>query len=245
MRIHALTNTASGAAGEAAVVAAFLRAGLLVADPYWNDDEIDLLVLWSEGDRLVPIPVQVKSVQSKHAVEKKSNLSKVTMIVAPHGLRKRYLDRQPALCLAIYSPARDKIWFFPGADMIRQVHADWLANRSSKGRKSKTIVEMDDDEDVPIYVDVSKEGNIAFDNRWLLDRQSPSRLTKQIHNLARSVIDHQSLRTVMAEMFTIAPSEDAADVIAEPDDRAVAPATRTHRKSRDADPQNRNRKRRL
>lgn len=225
MRIHALTNTASGAAGEAAVVAAFLRAGLLVADPYWNDDEVDLLVLCAEGDRLVPIPVQVKSVQSKHVVDKKTNVSRVTMVVAPQGLRKRYLDRQPALCLAIYSPARDKIWFFPGADSIREVHADWLAARSSKGRKSKAIDAMKDDEDVPIYVDVSKEGNKECDAKWLLDRQSPTKLTKQIHDLARSMIDRQSLCAVMAEMFTIAPLEDALEVLAEPDDDGTsAPA---------------------
>ncbi len=200
------------------MVAAFLRAGLLVADPYWNDDEIDLLVLWSEGDRLVPIPVQVKSVQSKHVIDKKTNVSRATMIIAPQGLRKKYIDRQPALCLAIYSPARDKIWFFPGADTIRQVYADWLAARSSKGRKSKALDAMGDDEEVPIYVDVSKEGDKDFDAKWLLDRQSPTKLTKQIHDLARRVIDRQSLRAVMAEMFTIAPSEDMLDVIAEPDD---------------------------
>jgi hypothetical protein len=162
--------------------------------------------------------VQVKSVQSKHVIDNKTNVSRVTMVVAPQGLRKKYIDRQPALCLAIYSPARDKIWFFPGADAIRQVYADWLATRSSKGRKSKALDAMGDEEEVPIYVDVSKEGDKDFDAKWLLDRQSPTKLTKQIHDLARRVIDRQSLRAVMTEMFTIAPSEDAFEVIAEPDD---------------------------
>lgn len=53
--------------------------------------------------------------------------------MAPKGLRKRYLDRQPALCLAIYSPAHDKIWFFPGADAIRQLYADWLVSAGVRG----------------------------------------------------------------------------------------------------------------
>ncbi|HEX8324034.1 MAG TPA: hypothetical protein VF595_08970 [Tepidisphaeraceae bacterium] len=212
MRIHALTNTASGAAGEASVVAAFLRAGLLVADPYWNDDEVDLLVLWADGDRLVPIPVQVKSVQSKQIMDKKTGVAKTVMVVAPQGLRKKYIDRQPALCLAIYSPARDKIWFFPGASSIREAYANWLANRSTKGRKSKAFDAMDADEEVPIYVDVSKAGDTDFDAKWLLNRQSPEKLTQQIRGLARSMLDSQSLRAVMADMFTIAPSLDAQEI---------------------------------
>lgn len=215
MRLHALTNTASGAAGEAAVVAAFLRAGLLVADPYWNDDEVDLLVLWSARDRLVPIPVQVKSVQSRHVADPKRNSSYVTTVVAPQGLRKRYLNRQPALCLAIYSPARDKIWFFPGSDKIREAYAEWLATRSVKGRKSKAMDHIGDDEEVPIYVDLSKGGNKDFDAKWLLDRQSPTKLTRAIRDLAESVITRHLLREVMAEMFTIAPSEDAVEMIEE------------------------------
>ena len=217
MRIHALTNTASGAAGEAAVVAALLRAGLHVADPYWNDNEIDLLILCKERGQLVPIPVQVKSVQSKQVTDKKTNIARTMTVVAPQGLRKLYLDRQPALCLAIYSPPRDKIWFFPGADTIRQVYSDWLATRSKRGQKSMPLEDMADNDDVPIYVDVSKDGNKQFDEKWLLDRRSPMKLTKCVDDLAQAMLDDQARRAVMAGIFTSAPSEDAPE-IAEPDD---------------------------
>ena len=45
-RLHALTNTYSGVVGEMAAATALIRAGLQVAKPYWNDDEVDLLVFW-------------------------------------------------------------------------------------------------------------------------------------------------------------------------------------------------------
>lgn len=214
-RLHALTNTASGVAGEAAIAAAFLRAGFQVARPLWNDDEGDLLVFWERSGQLIPIPVQAKSVQSKVVRDAAKHTQRCDPIVAPQGLKKKYIDRQPALCLAIYSPERDKIWFFPGANSIREAYKEWLGSRSSRGRKSKAWNEMGDDYEVPIYVDVSKNGNAAFDDKWLLDRHSPTRLTDQVSQLAQQIFDQQQLRAVYANLFPAEPPEEDANVLAE------------------------------
>jgi hypothetical protein len=62
-RVPALTNTFSGVAGEARVAAELVRGGFRVAKPLWTDDEADLLVLMRTDGALLPIVVQVKSVQ--------------------------------------------------------------------------------------------------------------------------------------------------------------------------------------
>lgn len=220
-RIHALTNTASGVAGEAAVAAALLRAGFRVARPYWNDDEVDLLVFWQRGGQPIPIPVQVKAVQSKVIRDRVQHTQKIDPVVAPQGLRKRYVEQQPALCLAIYSPARDKIWFFPGAASIREAHGDWLSQRSSRGRPSKTWDELADNDGVPIYVNVSRDGDSDFDHKWLMHRHSPTRLTQQISGLADSLFQTQQMRAVYAHLFPSEPLEEESDVIAESEDEEI------------------------
>ena len=62
-RMYALKNTYSGVAGEMAVATALIRAGHRVAKPYWNDDEVDIMIFERDGLSLLPIPVQVKSIQ--------------------------------------------------------------------------------------------------------------------------------------------------------------------------------------
>lgn len=208
--IFALTNTASGVAGEAAVTAALLRAGLQVAKPYWNDDEMDLLIFWKDGRDFIPIPVQVKSVQSTSVT--KSGKVRIIFDAVPEGVRKRYVDRQPSLCLAIYSPAQNKIWFIPGANNIKEVYATWLKTRSKKGRKSPTYATMKPDQDVPIHVNVSKVGDADFDGKWLFDTVSPDKLRNQIQALAQAIKASGKQEAVMASAFTMSSDESSQSI---------------------------------
>src|SRR5580704_18972552 len=114
-RLLGLTNTYSGIAGELAVATALLLSGYKVAKPYWNNDAMDLLVLWQNesGHSHSVIPVQVKSVQR--------GSSKKTEIPID-GLKKKYVQRHPSLCLGIFSPELNKVWFIPGARNILRVH---------------------------------------------------------------------------------------------------------------------------
>jgi hypothetical protein len=103
-RIHALENTFSGVAGEARIAAEFVRCGLRVAKPYWTDDEVDLVVLYRHENSVLPLPVQVKSLQFLESKTRK--LSDPRFL---SGLKKRYVEKNPALCLAIYRPDEDRI----------------------------------------------------------------------------------------------------------------------------------------
>lgn len=172
-----MKNTYSGVVGEMAVATALIRAGHRVAKPYWNDDEVDLVVFAKEGLSLLPIPVQVKSVQ---------RLNNEGDEFAAEGLKKKYIHRQPALCLGIYCPESNKIWFIPGADNIRDVHrAGVLASKSRLGRPRTPYESLDPDKDVNIYVNLTDEGDKEFDSRWLIDTTSPSKLNKAINDLVK------------------------------------------------------------
>ena len=202
--MYALTNTASGVAGEAAVTAALLRAGLQVAKPYWNDDEMDLLVFGKSGDDFIPIPIQVKSVQCRNEIEDE---------VCTQGLRKMYVERQPALCLAIFSPAQNKIWFFAGPDKIKQVHAEGVLSSCGKRTKYEDIPVVKETEPkkkygmVPIYVNVSEKGDIAFDKQWLIDTKSPKKLREQISELATRIMLNQTATVLMSSVLTVSAEE--------------------------------------
>lgn len=175
-RIYTLKNTYSGVVGEMAVATALIRAGHRVAKPYWNDDEVDLVVFAKEGLSLLPIPVQVKSVQ---------RLDNEGCEFATEGLKKKYIDRQPALCLGIYCPESNKIWFIPGAHNIRDVHrAGVLASQSRPGRSRTPYDSLSPDNDVNVYVNLTVEGDKTFDSRWLVDTTSPMKLNKAINDLA-------------------------------------------------------------
>lgn len=173
-RVVALKNTWSGGAGEARVAAQLFSFGLHVAKPYWNDDEVDLLVLHGNNNNFLPVPVQVKAVQNDGKNPR----------VAIQGLKKRYVERQPGLCLAIWSPRWDKIWFIEGRENIRNVYAN-QAQAHGRGRPRTPYENLKDTNDVRIYVDLSKEGDTAFDKRWLIRHGQPKALTDRIGTLAR------------------------------------------------------------
>lgn len=172
--------------GEMRLAAALARAGHNVAKPYWNDDEIDLLVLFSKGNQLIPIPVQVKSIQ------RDANNPKGQQ--ATQGLNKKYLQRQYALCLGIYCPQTDKMWFIHGAERIKAVHAKGVAE--SKGNRTK-YDDISDDKDVPIYVDLSDQGNPSFDSEWLVDPHYPDTIDKKLFQLRDEILQTNHLAAVI------------------------------------------------
>ena len=96
-----LRNTRSGTAGEMNVIAVLSRCGLNIDKPLQIDDEIDVSIRVKIGVHNILIPIQVKSVQFP---EKRNIKHKFIQ-----GLKKKYLERQPHLCLAIYRPETNEI----------------------------------------------------------------------------------------------------------------------------------------
>jgi hypothetical protein len=180
-RRYALTNTASGVAGEVAVAAALIRAGFLVAKPYWNDDEIDLLILCGEKYRKVQIPVQVKSVQQLGSSKDEKQIQ---------GLKKRYVENNAYLCLAIYSPEHNKIWFIDGSDNIKKIHAEGvIKSKGKKGRSRTSYKKIGSDADVPIYINISEKGDSEFDDKYLIDTKYADKITNQIKRISDLILN--------------------------------------------------------
>jgi hypothetical protein len=167
-RAHALTNTFSGVAGEARVAAELVRCGIRVAKPYWTDDEIDLLVLAKSGTHVVPVSVQVKSVQ------KMLGDGDDVPDVYTQGLKKRYVAKNDFLCLAIYRPDKDRIWFIDGSDNIKEVR------ESQALRKRKAFEDLGDDDDVSIRVDESLDS-------WIVPPDDAAWIAHRIQRLANRV----------------------------------------------------------
>ena len=203
---YSIENTFSGQAAELSVAALLVRAGFRVAQPLWSNDYTDLLILKESKGWLVPIPVQVKSVQQ--AGKPKSQ-------VAIQGLKKKYVKDVPALCLAIYSPAHDKIWFIPGAENIRIVHQNWVEkSNASPGTRAKLYEDILPENDIPIRVDLSTSGDTEFDEQWLVDRKSPIDLYNQINHLAEGFVAKLKKRDEYSEFLTkllLGPIEDSSE----------------------------------
>ena len=169
-RIHALTNTLSGVAGEARVAAEFIRCGYKIAKPYWNDDEIDLLLLHPiNTGEFMPIKIQVKSVQ----------FLKTDKSIPIQGLKKRYLCKSPNLGLAVYLPEKDDIYFVDGAEKIRGLYQD----QTAQNKRRTSFDNLKDEQDVRIRVD----SNSGLGSEWLVDRSTPTWLTERVKRLIASV----------------------------------------------------------
>lgn len=185
-RVHALTNTASGVAGEARVAAELARCGIQVAKPYWNDDEVDLLVLWRSGQTLYPVPVQVKAVQRLDNKGSNDFIQK---------LKKRYVERLPSLCLAIYEPKSDRIWFIDTSERIRQVYKD-----QANWHKHKPYEELTDDKDVRIGLSLTDKES-RLDKDWLVPRDDASWLSTRIARATKPIRDAKALEALFEHMF--------------------------------------------
>lgn len=192
-RAYGLTNSFSGTVGEMAVAAHLVRCGLRVAKPYWSDNEIDLLVFWQKGKDYIPVSVQVKSVQLASSINSEKHIQ---------GLKKKYIENNKYLCLAIYSPERNKIWLIDGADNIKSVQSDGV--KASKGRKGvdrKAYSKIKVDEDVPIYVNLTNSGDSSFDSRWRVDNCNPKKTTDVFRVIAGKVIKTKELKNILQYLF--------------------------------------------
>ena len=167
-RVHALTNTFSGAAGESRVAAELIRCGIRVAKPCWTDDEVDLLVLARAGMHVVPLSIQVKAVQQMVGDDDEAPR------IYTQGLKKRYVARNRFLSLAIYRPDTDRIWFIDGSENIIRVRAEQALRRRTP------FEELGDDDDVQVRVDESLDD-------WVVPPDDAAWLSARIHRLAGAV----------------------------------------------------------
>lgn len=177
-RVHALTNTFSGVAAEARVAAEMVRCGLRVAKPYWTDDEVDLIVLSRRDSLVIPVPVQVKSVQfleSKH--------KKITDPRFIRKLKKRYVEGNAALCLAIYRPDEDKMWFIDGAENIRQVYEE---DAKATGRKKYRDLTPKDSVAIRVTFD-----NCTLDENWLVPPHDAKWLSDRVGRIIDWLVEQQ------------------------------------------------------
>lgn len=179
-RIHSLQNTFSGIAGEARVAAELVRCGLRAAKPYWTDDEVDLIVLHKDGRQVIPIPIQVKSVQFLGTASRSSSDHRFLS-----GLRKKYVAQNPVLCLAIYRPDTDAIWFIDGSENIRNVYEQ---DAQSAGRTC--FDDLGDDDDVRIRM---REKDDDFDREWGIPRGDAAWLPARIRRVVEGELNHQRL----------------------------------------------------
>jgi hypothetical protein len=187
---YALINSFSGVVGEMRIAAEFIRCGIQVAKPYWNDDEIDLLVFRYIDNHLIPIPVQIKSIQ--YLPRPKGRVQKTKQL---QGLKKIYVERQAPLCLAVYEPNSDRIWFVAGANNIKKIYAD----QHAKGRKKKAYKDVDENSDLPISWDAKPDSE--FDRQFLLDKDDPRWLYKMVSDLAKRIRKTHDLTKIYKRIF--------------------------------------------
>ena len=198
-RIHALTNTFSGVAGEARVAAELVRCGLLIAKPYWTDDEADLILLdhrYSQSYSVVPVIIQVKSVQFLPNKQQKVPPRKFIK-----GLRKRYVLNSPAFALAIYRVDHDEIFFIHGQDNVRAVYEA----QSSWNKKHVSFDKLSPEDDVKIAVDL----NEGIPGDWKVPRYEPNWLTERVHHMVEAVMGdiHQADQAVLGLWNTLPPKD--------------------------------------
>jgi hypothetical protein len=178
-RVPALTNTFSGVAGEARVAAELVRAGFRVAKPLWTDDEADLLVLMRSNRGLLPIVVQVKSVQFLPDAK-----GKVAPRVFAQGLKKRYLQKFPAFLLALYRVDEDFIYLIPGPENVITTYE----SQQRFNKKHKAFSTLGDDEDVRIAIDF-EDGLLT---QWKVNPRDASSVSKAFNGL-KDEIEESSL----------------------------------------------------
>jgi hypothetical protein len=207
-RIHALSNTFSGVAGEARVAAELVRCGFLVAKPYWTDDEADLILFdrrRSQSYAVVPVIIQVKSVQFMP-----NKLQETPSRRFIQGLRKRYVLTSPAFALAIYRVDHDEIFFIHGPENVKAVYDA----QSSWNNKHVSFDRLDPEADVRIAVNF--DGGIPGD--WKVPRLDSNWLSARIHPMVEAVMsDMQDANQAIQGLWNTLPTHQETE--GEPDER--------------------------
>jgi hypothetical protein len=195
-RPHGLISpSASGVAAEARVAAELLRCALKVAKPFWTDDEVDLLVLHPSTDSLIPVPIQVKSVQFIPRTNGRQAKS-----VFIKGLKKKYLERQPGLCLAIYRPDKDWIWFIDSAATIKKVYD---AQNCDGGKPKYADLRHGSD----VRIRVMREGDPILDE-WKVSPDNAIFLTEAIRRVLRLLANPELRILSLRDLFQEAGDEE-------------------------------------
>lgn len=173
-----LRNTRSGTAGEMNVIAVLSRCGFNIDKPLQNDDEIDVSIREKIGEHNIAIPIQVKSVQFPEKINIKHNFIQ--------GLKKKYLERQPYLCLAIYCPETNEIWFINGSKKIQEVYH----SQESWNAKHRPYNNLSLDADIRIALPCK---DILFDQKWKIPMADPcnylkSRFQELISEIEKNIV---------------------------------------------------------
>ncbi len=186
-RVPALSNTFSGVAAEARVSAELVRHGFRVAKPLWTDDEVDLIVLCKGEGTALPIPIQVKSVQFLESKTKK--LSDPRFVC---NLKKKYIEKNSALCLAIYRPDIDRIWFIDGPENIKRVY-----DQDAKASSRKLYLELEETSEVRIRLTFD---DCPLDKDWLAPRDDGKWWSDRFAHFVSKLVA-KNLQTVQLHRF--------------------------------------------
>jgi hypothetical protein len=204
-RVPALTNTFSGVAGEARVTAELVRAGFRVAKPYWTDDEADLLVLMRSNGGLLPIVVQVKSVQFLP-----DSKGQVAPRVFTQGLKKKYVLKSPAFVLALYRVDKDFIYLIPGPENIVSTYE----SQKLFNKKHKAFSMLDENDDVRVAVDFGDK----LLRKWKVDSANGVSVSRPFNSLRDKIGGTTLLSDAIDAAWNL--QGDAAVATADSDDVA-------------------------
>jgi hypothetical protein len=204
-RVPALTNSFSGVAGEARIAAELVRAGFRVAKPYWTDDEADLLVLMRSNGGLLPIVVQVKSVQFLP-----DSKGQVAPRVFTQGLKKRYVQKSPAFLLALYRVDKDFIYLIPGPENIVGTYE----SQKIFNKKHKAFSTLDKNDDVRMAVDFEDK----LLRKWKVDSADGASVSRLLNSLKDEIEGATLLSDAIDAAWNL--QGDAAVAIADSDDVA-------------------------
>jgi hypothetical protein len=196
-RVHALTNTFSGVAGEARVAAEFVRCGLRVAKPYWTDDEADLILIdRGSNGLLLPVIVQVKAIQFLP-----DRQGQVPPRVYIQGLKKRYILKSPAFALALYRVDEDLIYLIPGPENVVAVYE---AQRSFNP-KHTAFPDLSEEDDVRLALDWADQLLSA----WKVDRKNARSVSEPIQRLVKDIQkDTAMVNEAIAAIWSVRPNVD-------------------------------------
>ncbi|MEG4054533.1 MULTISPECIES: hypothetical protein [unclassified Microcoleus] len=167
-----LRNTRSGTAGEMNVIAVLSRCGFNIDKPVQIDDEIDVNFRVKIGKLNITIPIQVKSVQFPEKINIKHNFIQ--------GLKKKYLERQPHLCLAIYRPETNEIWFINGSKKIQEVYH----SQESWNAKHRPYNNLSLDADIRIALPCK---DILFNQKWKIPADPCNYLNSRFQELISEI----------------------------------------------------------
>jgi hypothetical protein len=194
-RVPVLENTFSGVAGESKVTAELLRCGFRIAKPLWTDNEVDLILLYPLDDGAVfPIPIQVKSVQF---YSRSGRLYKTRQM---NKLKKRYVENNHALCVAIYRPDLDCIWFIDGPDNIKAVHNKYakVPYDALDKKKSNLSIRL-------------TAVNCPLDEDWLAPKDNAKWWSERLFRLASDLVSQNRLTAQVDAFFDLMPEDEESE----------------------------------